>query len=74
MKATMRPLLLLASLGLAATAHAQVTVRGGVDITINQPGVFGRVVLGGGLPQPPLLFPQPVIVARRFMIGEYLAA
>jgi hypothetical protein len=41
-------------------ALAGVTVHGGVDVTINQPGVYGRVVLGGGLP-PPVLFPQPVI-------------
>ncbi len=39
----------------AAPAAAQVTV------TINQPGVYGRVVLGS-LPVPPLLLPQPVLV------------
>ncbi len=62
MKSAIRPLLLLTCVGLAASAQAQVSVRGGVDITINQPGVYGRVVLGGGQPLPPLVFPQPVIV------------
>jgi hypothetical protein len=50
------PAALVVAAGTAATsAHAQVSV------TINPPGVYGRIVLGG-LPPPPLLFPQPVIV------------
>lgn len=53
---------LVAGASFATAAQAQVTVRGGVDVTINQPGVYGRVVLGGGLPPPPVMLPEPVLV------------
>jgi hypothetical protein len=47
-----------------AAAHAQVGI--GASITINQPGVYGRVDFGpqpGYVEAPPaLIYPQPVIV------------
>lgn len=48
---------------IAGSARAQVTVDGGVSVTIHRPGVYGRVVLGS-LPPPPLVLPRPVIVHR----------
>ena len=45
---------------LAAPAVAQTGV--GVSVTINQPGVYGRVDIGN-LPPPPVLVAQPVVIA-----------
>ncbi len=45
---------------LAAPVAAQVGV--GVSVTINQPGVYGRVEIGN-LPPPPVIVPQPVVIA-----------
>ncbi len=44
----------------AGPAMAATSV--GVSIGINQPGVYGRIDIGG-LPPPPVLLPQPVIIA-----------
>jgi hypothetical protein len=46
---------------LAAQANGGVTVGGGVTVTVNRPGVYGHVVLGG-LPPPPVILSRPVIV------------
>jgi hypothetical protein len=46
--------------GLAAPAFAQTSV--GVSVGINQPGVYGRVDFGN-MPPPPVILPQPVIIA-----------
>jgi len=57
----MKPLhfaLVLAFAG--AAAHAATDV--GVSIGISQPGLYGRIEIGGR-PPPPLLLPQPVIIA-----------
>ena len=59
--------LFLASLGLlsqlaSGAANAQTNV--GVSIDINQPGVYGRVVMGN-YPQPVLVSPQPVIIVQQ---------
>jgi hypothetical protein len=35
----------------------------GVGITIREPGVYGRIEIGSA-PPPPVLYPQPVIIAR----------
>jgi hypothetical protein len=45
---------------LAAPAAAQVGV--GVSVTINQPGVYGRIDIGN-MPPPPVMLPQPVVIA-----------
>jgi len=44
----------------ATPAAAQTGV--GVSVTINQPGIYGRVDIGS-LPPPPVVLPQPVVVA-----------
>ena len=48
------------TLFVATSAAAQTSV--GVSIGINQPGVYGRVDIGG-VPPPPLVFARPIIVA-----------
>lgn len=53
----------LAVLGAACAAPAWSAVDVGVGITIREPGVYGRIELGAQ-PPPPLLYPQPVLVAR----------
>lgn len=45
---------------LAAPVYAQVGV--GVSVSINQPGVYGRIDIGN-LPPPPVVLPQPVVIA-----------
>lgn len=61
MKRLLSAALMAAASTLLAPAQAQVRVDGGVTVTINQPGVYGRVVLGH-LPPPPVILPQPVII------------
>jgi hypothetical protein len=56
----------LIALGLvlgSAGAFAQVAIGG--SISINQPGVYGRVDFGQAPPPPPvaLVYPQPVLIA-----------
>ena len=50
----------LVLVGLAAPSFAQTSV--GVSVGINQPGVYGRVDFGN-MPPPPVILPQPVIIA-----------
>jgi len=45
---------------MAVPAAAQTSV--GVSVTINQPGVYGRVDIGN-LPPPAVVLPQPVVIA-----------
>jgi hypothetical protein len=52
-------ILMLAVAG-AAPVAAQTGV--GVSVTINQPGVYGRIDIGN-LPPPPVVYPQPVVIA-----------
>lgn len=52
-----------ASLGIAAAAPAWSAVDVGVGITIREPGVYGRIEIGSA-PPPPVLYPQPVMIAR----------
>lgn len=52
-----RQLVGAAALLAAAAAQAQV----GVSVSVNQPGLYGRVDIGSG-PPPAVIFPQPVVV------------
>ena len=62
-------LLSLALLGLLA-APVIAAPNVGVSININQPGVYGRVDIGG-YPQPPVLvYPQPVIITQPPVVVE----
>ncbi len=62
---TIHPLLGAAMIGLSAlaagSAGAQTNV--GVSVSVHQPGVYGRVDIGH-LPPPPVVYAQPVIIAR----------
>ncbi|WP_028007156.1 hypothetical protein [Solimonas flava] len=49
----------LAALALAGSAAATAEV--GVSVTVGEPGFYGRIDLGD-MPQPRLIYPQPVIV------------
>lgn len=51
------------SLVACAAVPAWSAVDVGVGITIREPGMYGRIEIGGA-PPPPLLYPQPVIIAR----------
>jgi hypothetical protein len=46
----------------AAAMSAQAQTNVGVSVGINQPGVYGRIDIGN-LPPPPVILPQPVIIA-----------
>lgn len=51
----------LVLVGLAAPAFGQTSV--GVSVGINRPGVYGQIDIGN-MPPPPVILPQPVIIAR----------
>jgi hypothetical protein len=53
----------LAVLAAASAVPAWSAVDVGVGITIREPGVYGRIEIGAQ-PPPPVLYPQPVIIAR----------
>lgn len=53
----------LAALATLTAAPAWSAVDIGVGITIREPGVYGRIELGS-YPPPPVLYPQPVLIAR----------
>ena len=54
----------LIALALAALAigSAQAQPQVGVSVSVHQPGVWGRIDIGG-LPPPMLVLPQPVLIA-----------
>jgi hypothetical protein len=47
----------------AAALPTLAAVDVGVGITIREPGVYGRIEIGGA-PPPPVLYAQPVIIAQ----------
>lgn len=58
-----RLLTILATWGLgAALCAAAHATDVGVSISVGQPGFYGRIDIGG-YPPPPLLYPQPVVIA-----------
>lgn len=50
-----------AALSSAGVALAQTSV--GVSVQVQQPGVYGRIDIGN-MPPPPVVYAQPVIIAR----------
>jgi len=52
-----------ATLAGAAALPAWSAVDVGVGVTIREPGVYGRIEIGTA-PPPPVLYPQPVIIAQ----------
>jgi hypothetical protein len=61
-KKHMKKILLAVGLALGAAAGAQASTNVGVSVSINQPGVYGRVDIGNAAP-PLLVYPQPVVIA-----------
>jgi len=51
--------------GLAGAAVAQTSI----SIGINQPGVYGRVNIGG-VPPPALILPQPVVIQQQRYVEQ----
>jgi hypothetical protein len=50
-------------LALAAAALGSAQAQVGVSIGVHEPGVYGRINIGGGLPPPALVLPEPVLIA-----------
>lgn len=66
----MKKLLAIAVAGAAAAAPALAAPNVGVSVSIAQPGVYGRIDIGG-YPQPPVLvYPEPVVVAPPRVVVE----
>lgn len=61
-------LTLLAAFGALSAAPAWSGVDVGVGITINQPGVYGRIEIGAQ--PPPVLYAQPVIIQRPAVVVQ----
>lgn len=57
----MKRLLLAATLGVAALSAAPAMAA--VSVSIGDPGFFGRIDIGGGVPAPEVLNAAPVIIA-----------
>jgi hypothetical protein len=56
--------LAFAGLSVAATVPVVAAPNVGVSIGINQPGVYGRIDIGG-YPQPALVYPEPVVIVQQ---------
>ncbi len=69
MKKYLLPLLAALTAATAAPAWSAVDVGVGVGITIREPGVYGRIEIGAQ-PPPPVLYPQPVIIARPAVVVQ----
>lgn len=54
---------LLAFFAFAGTAGAQTYVNATVGGQI-VPGVYGRIQIGSGMPPPPLIYAEPIIIQR----------
>jgi len=63
MTACLRRTLILMPL-LATAALAQASTNVGVSVSVNQPGVYGRIDIGN-MPPPPVIYTQPVVIERR---------
>ena len=56
------------ALGLAAASGFATDV--GVSVSVNQPGLYGRIDIGN-VPQPPvLMYPQPVIIQKPAVVVQ----
>lgn len=60
----------LVALALAAAAIGSAQAQVGVSINVRQPGVYGRIDIGGGLPPPALVLPQPVLISPPRVVVE----
>lgn len=47
----------------AAVLPAMAQTNVGVSVSVNQPGLYGRIDIGNA-PQPALVYPQPVVIQQ----------
>jgi hypothetical protein len=60
----------LSALALGAAASSSLAgVDVGVGVTIREPGVYGRIEIGTGAPPPPVIYRQPVVIARPVVVA-----
>ncbi len=62
----MKHFLIAAAVVAAAAATPAIADDVGVSVSIGQPGFYGRLDIGG-FPQPPVIFPQPMMIERGSM-------
>jgi hypothetical protein len=55
--------LLIAAIAACAVGSALAQTQVGVSVSVNQPGVYGRINIGD-VPRPALVLPQPVIISQ----------
>jgi hypothetical protein len=65
----MKPLLLLCASTLVLAAGAASGADVGVSVEVSQPGVYGRIDIGR-FPQPQVIVPQPVMIARPVVVAQ----
>jgi hypothetical protein len=53
----------LLAVAVAVASVPAIAADDGVAVTIGQPGFYGHIEIGN-LPQPPVIFPQPVVIHR----------
>ncbi|MET0333028.1 MAG: hypothetical protein ABW190_02060 [Rhizobacter sp.] len=63
MKQLSKTLALAAGVAVLSCAGAAMAQNVGVSVHVQQPGVYGRIDIGG-LPPPPVVYAQPVIIAH----------
>ena len=59
----MRKVLLAAAMAATAIASSAVRADVGVSVSVGQPGFYGQIDIGD-FPQPPVLYPQPVLIYK----------
>jgi hypothetical protein len=59
----MKKQLIACALIAAAALPAMAQTNVGVSVSVNQPGVYGRIDIGN-FPQPAVIYPQPVIIQQ----------
>ncbi len=69
-RSTRVDLILAAALSLSGVGGAAFAGDVGISITLGQPGFFGQVNIGN-VPQPPVIYAQPVVVQQ---VPQYVAA
>ncbi len=64
------PKILALAIAVLAVAPVIAAPNVGVSISVNQPGVYGRVDIGGYSQPPMLVYPQPVVITQPPVVVE----
>ena len=59
----MKHFLIVAVVAAAIVTTPVLAADIGVSVSIGQPGFYGRLDIGG-FPQPPVIYPQPIVIGR----------